>query len=567
VNVAGATKTYGQDDSASLTGTITGIRNGDTITTTYNSTGAAATADVGSYAITAALADGGTGKLADYAVTVNPGTLTVTPAPLTVTVANATKTYGQDDSASLTATVTGAQNGDALTAAYSSTGSAATADVKTGGYPITAALSGAKFGDYAATVNTGTLTVTPVALTVTANNQTKVYGAALPTLTAWYSGFVNGDTASRLTTPPALTTNATPTSAVGAYTITPSGAASPDYTISYVAGILTVTQAATQTALTASANAINTDQSLTLMATVSALSALAPGSSLPTGSVTFLYGTSRVSAPVAGNGVATLVLPAGALIAGTYKFTATYSGDTNFQASTSSAATVVVQPDTGPLPPPAVSVPLYQPSPNERYLTRVYQDLFGVARTPATVTALGQLLDQGVSRFRVVLDLLRSPDYSLLRVQSLYRTLLHRRAGRREMEQALRFLAHGGTLAQLETLLLASRDYFQHRGGGTGAGFLEALSEDLLGQPANAAVVAEFGGLVADDGDRLQTITSVLQLAAVDQRRVQDLFQHFLHRAPSARELHFYTDVLQRGGSEERILAALLSSPRSFPGV
>ena len=31
-------------------------------------------------------------------------------------------------------------------------------------------------------------------LTITADNQTKVYGAALPTLTASYTGFVNGDT-------------------------------------------------------------------------------------------------------------------------------------------------------------------------------------------------------------------------------------------------------------------------------------------------------------------------------------------------------------------------------------
>ena len=37
------------------------------------------------------------------------------------------------------------------------------------------------------------LTVKPATLTITANNQTKVYGAALPTLTASYSGFVNGD--------------------------------------------------------------------------------------------------------------------------------------------------------------------------------------------------------------------------------------------------------------------------------------------------------------------------------------------------------------------------------------
>ena len=89
----------------------------------------------------------------------------------------------------------------------------------------------------------GTLTVTPAGLTITADDQSKVYGAALPALTASYSGLVNGDTAASLTTPPTLTTTATAGSHVGTYAITASGAACADYTISYVAGTLTVTPA------------------------------------------------------------------------------------------------------------------------------------------------------------------------------------------------------------------------------------------------------------------------------------------------------------------------------------
>ena len=81
-------------------------------------------------------------------------------------------------------------------------------------------------------------------MTITAVNTNKVYGAAVPALTASYSGFVNGDTASSLTTPPALTTTATAASPVGSYSITASGAASPNYTISYVSGTLTVNPAA-----------------------------------------------------------------------------------------------------------------------------------------------------------------------------------------------------------------------------------------------------------------------------------------------------------------------------------
>ena len=83
-------------------------------------------------------------------------------------------------------------------------------------------------------------------MTITADNQTKVYGAALPTLTASYTGFVNGDTSASLTTQPTLTTTATASSHVAGspYTITASGAVDADYSITYVAGSLTVTAAA-----------------------------------------------------------------------------------------------------------------------------------------------------------------------------------------------------------------------------------------------------------------------------------------------------------------------------------
>ena len=108
----------------------------------------------------------------------------------------------------------------------------ATASSHVAGNPYTITASGAVDPDYTISYVAGTLTVTPAALTITANNQTKVYGAALPTLTASYSGFVNGDTAASLTTPPTLTTTATASSHVAGnpYAITASGAVDPDYT-------------------------------------------------------------------------------------------------------------------------------------------------------------------------------------------------------------------------------------------------------------------------------------------------------------------------------------------------
>ena len=62
----------------------------------------------------------------------------------------------------------------------------------------------------------------------------------MPTLTATYSGFVNGDSSASLTTQPTLTTTATSSSHVigGPYTITANGAVDADYTIGYATGSL-----------------------------------------------------------------------------------------------------------------------------------------------------------------------------------------------------------------------------------------------------------------------------------------------------------------------------------------
>jgi uncharacterized repeat protein (TIGR01451 family) len=87
--------------------------------------------------------------------------------------------------------------------------------------------------------------VLPAPLTISADDETMTYGGAVPTLTASYAGFVNGDTPAGLTTLPTLTTTASSRSSEGDYLIGVDGAADPNYTIRYVTGTLTVAQATT----------------------------------------------------------------------------------------------------------------------------------------------------------------------------------------------------------------------------------------------------------------------------------------------------------------------------------
>jgi hypothetical protein len=149
---------------------------------------------------------------------------TVNQAPLSISADNKTKVYGASLPA-LTASYSGFVNGDtaaSLTTAPTLT-TPATAASHVGSYAITA--SGAVNANYTISYTAGTLSVTPASLTITADSKPKVYGAALPALTASYSGFVSGDISASLTTQPTLTTTATAGSHVSGspYSISASG--------------------------------------------------------------------------------------------------------------------------------------------------------------------------------------------------------------------------------------------------------------------------------------------------------------------------------------------------------
>lgn len=110
---------------------------------------------------------------------------------------------------------------------------------------ITATQAGDGF--YQAANVSQTLTVNKAPLTIKADDKSKPEGDPNPALTVTYTGFVNGETSSVLTTPVAVTTTAVTTSPAGAYAITPSAATAANYIITFVNGVLTVSPRAVQT--------------------------------------------------------------------------------------------------------------------------------------------------------------------------------------------------------------------------------------------------------------------------------------------------------------------------------
>jgi len=116
-------------------------------------------------------------------------------------------------------------------------------------YTGTATASATFAGDanYTGASNSTTFAITKALVTVTANNTSRAVGAANPTFTASYSGFMGADTSAVLSGAPSLTTTATTSSLAGTYPITTAvgSLTAANYTFAFVNGTLSVVSAPT----------------------------------------------------------------------------------------------------------------------------------------------------------------------------------------------------------------------------------------------------------------------------------------------------------------------------------
>ncbi len=162
-----------------------------------------------------------------------PGVAYGSPASVTVSVSSTGGTVTGNVSLSL-------DGGTASSQALSSGSAIFNLGVlSAGSHSLSASFSAQ--GSFTASSATGTLTVTPAALTITAYNASRAYGTANPAFSATDSGFVNGDTAASLSGTLVCNTAATASSPVGTYPITCSGQSAANYSITYLPGQLAVT--------------------------------------------------------------------------------------------------------------------------------------------------------------------------------------------------------------------------------------------------------------------------------------------------------------------------------------
>ncbi len=165
--------------------------------------------------------------------------------PLTISASSASMTYGGTvpvitPSYTYGSVVNAATPPSGLTTPPTCS-TTATSSSPVGAYPSTC--SGAAAANYTISYTAGSVTVSAAPLTITAGSASMTFGGIVPTITPSYTygGVVNSATPpSGLTTPPTCSTTATSSSPASTYPTTCAGAVDSNYTISYVGGVLTI---------------------------------------------------------------------------------------------------------------------------------------------------------------------------------------------------------------------------------------------------------------------------------------------------------------------------------------
>lgn len=239
VKVDNASREYGEENPAfsiSYSGFISGEDESALTTLPTATTIATKTSNTGEYPITIS-----GGNATNYEFEYEPGVLAVTKAPLSAKVNDLTKVYGSQNPA-FTIEYYGLKNEETVPAwvARPAFQTEATQGSSVGQYEVKA-VNGVPVNYDMGEITTGTLSITPAPLTIKANDATRQYYGDEPSFSYTCSGFVNGDDESAFSSAPVLSTTATQTSNAGTYEIRVSETSSPNYSISHVNGMLTIT--------------------------------------------------------------------------------------------------------------------------------------------------------------------------------------------------------------------------------------------------------------------------------------------------------------------------------------
>jgi hypothetical protein len=276
--------------------------------------------------------------------------------------------------------------------------------------------------------------------------------------------------------------------------------------------------------------------------------------------VTVFDGTANLgTTPVDSSGNWTFISPTLDLGVHTITATATDAAGNVSAASGALTLTIIAPETTTPTPPSSESL-------SQRIVTQWYVDLLGRQPDDGGLAAWSALLDRGVPRTTVVLEIMACPEYLTAEVNGLYEQYLGRSADPDGLALDVGFLAAGGSIVGLEAAILGSPEYY-NRAGASSAGFVSAVFNDAVGRPVDTPTATSLTSMVDAGASQAGIAIALLQSQEAITNLVRKDYQTYLHRAPDAGGEAAAVAYLQQGGDPNVLIATLVASDEFVSGV
>ncbi|HEX3607174.1 MAG TPA: DUF4214 domain-containing protein, partial [Candidatus Dormibacteraeota bacterium] len=191
------------------------------------------------------------------------------------------------------------------------------------------------------------------------------------------------------------------------------------------------------------------------------------------------------------------------------------------------------------------------------WLSRIYQDALGRPADPGGLDAWLRLIDGGANMWVVATDFTVTSESRGVQVDALYRQLLQRPSDAGGRQSFINNVAAGATYEQVTAQILASTEYSQHHGS-TNTGWLSGVYSGILGRTIDSGALSYWNGQLARRS-RVSVARSIVTSAEGLQRRLSGMYVQYLHRGAGQDELAFWSDQIQHGVRDERVVVLMLA--------
>ena len=209
---------------------------------------------------------------------------------------------------------------------------------------------------------------------------------------------------------------------------------------------------------------------------------------------------------------------------------------------------------------------------NNQWVQQVYQAVLGQAPTAAELNSNLTQLNNNFQpqRLTVANDLDTSTEYFQVVVKGYFQAYLHRQPNATELAARVTELKNGGSDQQLQAEIISSPEYVFNATSGTGnnSQWLNQVYLDLLGRNRDQAGSQGFlDGLdsIPPTLTRLQVVNLILKSNEYQTDLIASFYSKYLDTSnPAASDLAFWVSELNKGNSNEQIIAQFIASNQYF---